>query len=139
MKHKALEQTVRYWVGQNKQGRYMLKRAGKRFSLTRGRGHDRRIHEVLQESSHSSMYKVYDNVINAKKKGKLRCCKLLMLDYVVRDYSLSTLPDFSLLIVYFSCRLKISHDSHEFILEFGTVMNTSEYLKVKKIKNLSIN
>jgi hypothetical protein len=25
--------------------------------------------------------------------------------------------------VYFLCRLKINHDSHEFILEFGTVAN----------------
>ncbi len=38
------------------------------------------------------MYKVYDNIICAKKKRKLRCCELpalylLMLNYVVRDQS----------------------------------------------------
>ncbi len=68
MKHESLEQTARYWVGQDKQGRYMWNRAGKRFSLARGRGHGRRIREVLQEDSRSSMYKVYDNVTYAKMK-----------------------------------------------------------------------
>ncbi len=62
MKHESLEQTARYWVGQDKQGRYMWKRAGQRFSLTRERGHDRCIREVLQEDSRSSMYKVYDYI-----------------------------------------------------------------------------
>jgi hypothetical protein len=38
----------------------------------------------------------------------------------VLDYFLCKLYDsFSCLIVYFLCRLKINHDSHEFILEFG--------------------
>ncbi len=60
MKHELLEQTARYWVGQDKQGRYMWKRAGKKFSLTRGRDHEGRIREVLQENSCESMYKVYD-------------------------------------------------------------------------------
>jgi hypothetical protein len=91
--HELLGQTTRYWVGQDKQGRYMWKRAGKRFSLTRGRGHDGCIREVLQESSRSSMYNVYDSVIYAKREKKLRCCEfsalyLLMIDYVAHDYSL---------------------------------------------------
>jgi hypothetical protein len=99
-----------------------------RFSLTRGRGHDGHIREVLQESSRSSMYKVCDNVIYAKKKRKLRYCMLpaiylLMLDYVVRDYSLLTFSGFFLTDCLFFCWLKINHDSHEFILEFGTVAN----------------
>ncbi len=68
MKHESLEQTARSWVGQDKQGSYIGKRAGKRFSLGRGRGHDGRIREVLQEDSRSSMYKVYDDVTYAKKK-----------------------------------------------------------------------
>jgi hypothetical protein len=34
----------------------------------------------------------------------------------------------SRLIVYFLCRLKINHDSHEFILEFGTVANNRAYV-----------
>ncbi len=68
MKLESLGQTARYWVGEDKQERYMWKRAGKRFSLTRGRGYDGRIREVLQESSRSSTYKVYANVICKKEK-----------------------------------------------------------------------
>jgi hypothetical protein len=68
VKHESLGQTARYWLGQDKQGRYMRRKAGKRFSLTRGQGHDGHIHEVLQESSRSSMYKLYDNVICVKEK-----------------------------------------------------------------------
>ncbi len=63
VKYESLEQTARYWVDQDKQERYMWKRAGKRFSLTLERGHEGRIREVLQEDSHSSMYKVYDCII----------------------------------------------------------------------------
>jgi hypothetical protein len=43
------------------------KRVGKRLSLTPGQGQDGHIHEVLQEDSRSSMYKVYDNVIQMRK------------------------------------------------------------------------
>jgi hypothetical protein len=64
VKHETLEQTARYWVGQDKQGRYMCKVAGKRFTL----GHAEHIHEVLQEDSRSNIYKVYDSVTYAKKK-----------------------------------------------------------------------
>jgi hypothetical protein len=68
VKHESMEQTAKYWVGQDEQGRYMWKRPGKRFSLTQGQGHDRHICEVLQEDSRSSMYKVYDYVICIRKK-----------------------------------------------------------------------
>jgi hypothetical protein len=71
VKHESLGLTARYWVGQNKQRRYMWKRVGKKLSLTRGRGQDGRIREVLQESSRSSMYKSiqYCNVIHIKEEG----------------------------------------------------------------------
>ncbi len=89
----------------------MWKRAGKRFSLTQGRGHDGRIREVLQESSRSSMYKVYDYVIHERKKKKLSCCELpalysLVPDYFVHDHFYLLLTEFFLLIVYFSAGLK---------------------------------
>jgi hypothetical protein len=76
MKIESLGQTARYWVGQDKQERYMWKRTGKRFSLTRARGHDGRIREVLQEDSCSIMYKVYDYVIYVTERRKPRCCEL---------------------------------------------------------------
>ncbi len=112
-------------MGQDKQGRYMWKRAGKKFSLTRGQGQDGRIREVLQENSPSSMYKVYDYVTCVKESRKLRCCVLpalnslclINLSVIIRHcYWL----DFSIDCLFF-CRLKINHDSHGFILEFGTV------------------
>jgi hypothetical protein len=76
VKHEFLEQTARYWLGQDKQRRYMWKRVGKRLSLTRGRGQDGRICKVPKENSHSSMYKIYNNVIHMKRRRKLGCCKL---------------------------------------------------------------
>jgi hypothetical protein len=60
VKHESLEQTPRYWVSQDKEGRYTWKRTGKRFSLPRGPGYDGHVREVLQEDSPSNMYKVYD-------------------------------------------------------------------------------
>ncbi len=38
------------------------------------------------------------------------------------------------LIVYFICRLKINHDSHEFIVEFTTVVNKYKYVKIANFK-----
>ncbi len=68
MKYESLEQTARYWVGQDKQGRYMRRRTSRRFSLTPERGHEGRIREVLQEDSRSSMYKVYDYIVYVKEE-----------------------------------------------------------------------
>jgi hypothetical protein len=78
------------------------------------------------------MYKVYDNVIGAKEK-KLRCREflqyiclcLIMLSMIIHVYISGFFP---LLIVYFFCRLKINHDSHEFILEFSTVANSDGFM-----------
>jgi hypothetical protein len=90
--------------------------------------HDKRIRKVLQESSHSSMYKVYDNVIFVRKEKKLRCCELpalysLVPDYFFHDHFHMLLNEFLPTDCLFFCRLKRNHDSHEFILEFGTVAN----------------
>jgi hypothetical protein len=57
VKHESMEQTARYWVGQDKQERYMWKGTLKRFSLTQERGHDGRIREVLQEDAVSAIKK----------------------------------------------------------------------------------
>ncbi len=49
--------------------------------------------------------------------------------YFTCDYLSSCYwPNFSLHDCLFFCRLKIKHDSHEFILEFGTVANTNNEL-----------
>ncbi len=102
--------------------------------------HDRRICKVLQESSHSSMYKVYDNVTYAKEK-KTEMSWVFCLQYicscliVVHDYLCLHLPDFSPTDCLFFCRLKINHDSHEFILEFGTNANTYNLIMVTTMQN----
>jgi hypothetical protein len=90
--------------------------------------------------SRSSMYKVYVDVIHMKRKDwdvlSSLYNSLLVLDYLflynlydslfMLDYLFSLEPDnlFSCLIVYFLCRLKLNHDSHEFILKFGSVANS---------------
>jgi hypothetical protein len=103
VKHESLEQTARYWVGQDKQERYMWKRTGKKLSLTQERGPEGRIREVLQEDSRSSMYKVYDCMIVSGKLLGVVCSISPMLDYVARDYSCLYFRIFTILIgVHFS-------------------------------------
>jgi hypothetical protein len=85
------------------------------------------------------MYKVYIDVIHTERKHwdvvSYLHNSLLVLDYLflynlygswfLLDYLFSLEPDnsFSYLIAYFLCRLKINHDSHGFILEFGAIAN----------------
>ncbi len=63
-------------------------------------------------NSRSSMHKMYEEIMMLrlveKKKKKIKMLYIILL-----------------LIVYFLRRLKINHDSHEFILEFGTVSNSN--------------
>ncbi len=106
----------------------MRKRAGKMLSLIQGRDHDRCIPEVLQDSGRSSMYKVYDNISYAKRKENWDVASCL---HYIAHVWLCSLWLFLVCIArffpsgcLFFCRLKINHDSHEFILEFGTVANS---------------
>jgi hypothetical protein len=67
-----------------------------------------------------------------KEKKKMRCCELPALYSLVLDYLFVTIHHllltefFSIDFCLFFCRLKINHDSHEFIPEFGTVENSNE-------------
>jgi hypothetical protein len=70
-KYEPLEQTARYWVGQSKQEYTWGKRTSKRFSLTPDRGHEGRIHEVLQEDLFSSMYIAISTVCNCLHEKNL--------------------------------------------------------------------
>jgi hypothetical protein len=119
-KHEPLEQIARHLVGQSKQEYTRGKRASKKLSLPLDRGHERRIREVLQEDGRSSMYRaiivwlpIWEKII---MDFWFVACMLLRLSCILE---LSV----SLTVVYF-CRLKINHDSHEFILESGTVVTT---------------
>jgi hypothetical protein len=115
----------------------MLKGVGKRFSLIQGRGHDGSIRKVPKEDSRSSTYRVYDDVTYAKKKRELKChvspaVYLLMHDFNTHDCSLSAFYIVPIDCLFFR-RLKINHDSHEFIFKFGTIANiTVLYVQEKK-------
>jgi hypothetical protein len=56
-KYEPVKQTARFWVGQSKQEYTWGKRTSKRHSLTLDRGHEGRIHELLQDDGRSSMYR----------------------------------------------------------------------------------
>jgi hypothetical protein len=79
--------------------------------------------EVLQEDSRSSMYRIYDDVTYAKTKRE--CVTFIISAHAwfnTHDCSLSA-SDIVLIGCLFFRRLIINHDSHKFILEFGTVVN----------------
>jgi hypothetical protein len=102
VKHESLEQTVRYWVGQDKQRRYLWKKTGKRFSLTRGRV---LIHEVLQKDSYSSMYKVYDYIIVlGRRRIACRDLSAVCCDDYLCSYFWSSLTN-SIPIIYWLFRV----------------------------------
>jgi hypothetical protein len=89
--------------------------ARRRVSLSLEQGHEGGIREVLQEDGCSSMYKSW----------------LCVLTHIISICSLSMPCNYLQLGNWFTCwllfifrRLKINHDSHEFILESGTVANT---------------
>jgi hypothetical protein len=44
-------------------------------------------------------------------------------------------PGIAILTDVYFCRLKLNHDSHEFILEFGTVANNGEHVGVSNQRN----
>ncbi len=54
-----LEQTARYWMGQDKQEPHLERETSRRLSLSLDQGHEGHIREVLREDGCSSMYKLY--------------------------------------------------------------------------------
>jgi hypothetical protein len=84
------------------------------LSLSLDQGHEGRIREVLQENSCSSMYKSWLCVLTCA----ITVCFRSMSDNYLRPENW-----FMLLIADYFQRLKINHDSHEFILESGIVAN----------------
>ncbi len=77
----------------------------------------------------SSMYKVYISImllfIWEEKIGMLQV--ICIIHYSCLLCNLYNLCSF-LISFFFLCRLKIIHDSHEFILEFSTVANNNAYV-----------
>jgi hypothetical protein len=130
VKYEPLERTARYWVGQSKQEYTWGKKTSKRHRLTPDRGHEGRIREALQEDSCSSMYRTIIVWLPAWKKLAINLSNMLLVcyyDYLVSSNWISILTD-----VYFH-RLKINHDSHELILESGTVVNSNVFQNLCKV------
>jgi hypothetical protein len=119
---KSLGPITSCWVGQNKQGGYKIgviwQRAQSNPRMRPGWTYS----QGAARDSHSSMYKMYidyDVVIHLekkKKKIKVLCIACMTNCLLLCDW-----------FVCFLCRLKINHDSHEFVLEFGTVANSKEH------------
>jgi hypothetical protein len=89
-------------------------------------GREGRIHKVLHEDGCSSTYRAIVVWLPIWKKLAMNECheffNMLLACYY--DYLVSLNWITILTIVYFH-RLKINHDSHEFILESGTVANNT--------------
>ncbi len=127
MKYESLGQITNCWVGQDKQGRYKIGLSWQRaqsnprtrpgWTYCRGAARD----------SRSSMYKLHidndvcDSFGKKRKKIKILCIACMTHLLFLYDW-----------FVYFLRRLKINYDSHEVILEFGTVANSDNIAVVKK-------
>ncbi len=83
----------------------------RRLSLSLQQGHEGYIREVLQEDGCSSMYNSWLRIF-----VRIIPCALLICPVWYQSW-------FILLIAVYFSRLKIKHDSHEFLLESGTVAN----------------
>ncbi len=101
--------------------RMLMEESSKDLSLTLDWSHEGRLREVLQENGRSRMYKLWLHNYVVKRNGH----ELFVVCYpwliMIISYSQARL---AILIDFYFHRLKINHDSHEFILEFGTVANT---------------
>ncbi len=86
------------------------------------RGHEGNIHEVLQEDRSSSMYSNYYVLLSCISCILVSCC-----------YSCTQGIWFVVLIGVYFRRLKINHDTYEFILESGTIVNNKSIYTLKII------
>ncbi len=123
------------WAKANKEDQ-IQKRAGQGLSWTWWRGRNGRIREVLQEiAAHLCIICTVNRYNFVSRINIIRlghCEYLYSLLFVFNYLFCAMILDmiilwFSRLIVYFLCRLKINHNTHEFILEFGTVANTKDH------------
>ncbi len=113
-----MEQTTRYWAGQDKQEECSWDRAA-------------------EASVKPWIEAMKDIFARCSKKMAVQVCKELqphiyavgknwnaspVINY---DYSMICKPSLQYWSMFIFRRLKINHDSHEIILEFGTVANSS--------------
>jgi hypothetical protein len=88
------------------------------LSLSLEQGHEGSIHEVLQEDCCSRMYINFYALSSCNILYSRIVCNFLHPGNLIRNI------DWCL----FFRSLKINHDSHEFILESGTVVNSQDGL-----------
>ncbi len=138
-------QTTSCLVGQGKQGRYSMEESRQKAQSSSRTRPGWTHWWGASRNSRSSMYKVYVDrmlhLILKKKMGTLWTMYAIYMpdirSFFCRPYDslfvinclIPVLSTWLILVpdVYFLCRLKINHDSHEFILEFGTVANKTYY------------
>ncbi len=102
--------------------RMFLEESSKGLSQTLDWGYEGHIHEVLQKDGRYSMYKLWLHNYAVKRNY----CKLFIACYLwlIRLF-LARKLNLQYWSMFIFRRLKINHDSHEFILEFCTVSNTN--------------
>jgi hypothetical protein len=102
--------------------RILMEESSKSFSLTLDWGHEGRISEVLQEDGRSCMYKLWlhNYAVERNSHELFVACYpwLIMIIFHLQ-------ARLAILIKFIFRRLKINDNSHEFILECGTVANSS--------------
>ncbi len=109
--------------GPRQTGRMLMKQSSRSLSSTLDWGHEGHICKVLQEDGRSTKYRAMITYLCCRKKLSWVTCSILsMINY---DCSMSRKPDLHYWPIF--RRLKINHDSHEFILEFGTVTNSKAF------------
>ncbi len=91
----------------------------KGLSSSLERGHEGCISEVLQEDSCSSVYSTGNYCVTYSYV--ISCALVICLQFLTCREAVSWYW-----LVFIFRRLKINHDSHEFILESGIVANTNE-------------
>jgi hypothetical protein len=122
------------WVGQDKQGGYNIEESWGRAQPILGTRPEWTYSQGTARDSRWSMYKMYIGIMLQfiwKKKIGISWVTCVMHYLCLIIYcSAACMIHSSCLIVYFLCRLKINNDSHEFILEFGTVANSNKSIYI---------
>ncbi len=106
-----------------------MRQSSRSRSSTLDWGHDGCIRELLQEDGcSSSMYRIMIMYLCwRKKKSWVTCNMSPVINY---DYSMICKQSLQYWSMFIFRRLKINHDSHEFILEFSTVVNSYIYAHI---------
>jgi hypothetical protein len=130
VKYESLERITSCLVGQDKQEGHKIGASWWRAQSNPRTRPGWIYSQGSARDSHSSMYKIYIEIVVAwfvwKKWRKDSECRISPAWLTCLQDAVHILSIW--LICLFLCRLKINHDSYEFILEFGTIANTYIYI-----------